>query len=107
MSRPPIRESKGHPHAEPPFYFLLFTFHVFFAVRGPMNVPKSIFRQYDVRGIVGAELTPELARGLGRAFATVAWDRVGHAPVIVVGRDNRPSGGALADGIRLGIVDAG
>ena len=36
-----------------------------------MNVPKSIFRQYDVRGLVGTELTPELARGLGRAFASV------------------------------------
>ena len=45
-----------------------------------MNVPKSIFRQYDVRGIVGAELTPELARGLGRAFASVAWERLGRAP---------------------------
>ncbi len=72
-----------------------------------MNVPKSIFRQYDVRGIVGKELTPELARAVGRAFTTVAWDRVGQAPTIVVGRDNRPSGGALADGVRLGIVDAG
>ena len=46
-----------------------------------MNVPKSIFRQYDVRGIVGTELTPALARGLGRAFATAAWERVGRAPV--------------------------
>jgi phosphomannomutase / phosphoglucomutase len=72
-----------------------------------MNVPKSIFRQYDVRGIVGSELTSELARAIGRAFATVAWDRVGHAPVLVVGRDNRPSGAALADGIRLGITQAG
>jgi phosphomannomutase / phosphoglucomutase len=72
-----------------------------------MNVPKSIFRQYDVRGIVGKELTPELARAVGRAFATVAWDRVGQEPTIVVGRDNRPSGAALADGIRRGIADAG
>jgi phosphomannomutase / phosphoglucomutase len=72
-----------------------------------MNVPKSIFRQYDVRGIVGRELTPELARALGRAFASAAWDRVGHAPVIAVGRDNRPSGPDLARGVRQGIVDAG
>jgi phosphomannomutase/phosphoglucomutase len=72
-----------------------------------MNVPKAIFRQYDVRGIVGTELTPDLARAVGRAFATVAWDRIGHAPVIVVGRDNRPSGTALAEGVRLGIADAG
>jgi phosphomannomutase / phosphoglucomutase len=72
-----------------------------------MNVPKSIFRQYDVRGVVGTELTPELARALGRAFATAAWERLGRGPVIVVGRDNRPSGPALAGGVRGGIVDAG
>jgi phosphomannomutase/phosphoglucomutase len=72
-----------------------------------MNVPKSIFRQYDVRGLVDEELTPDFARALGRAFTTVAWDRIGHAPVIAVGRDNRPSGPALSQGIRLGIADAG
>ena len=77
------------------------------AARVAMNVPKSIFRQYDVRGLVGDELTPELARGLGRAFATVGWERAGHAPTIAVGRDNRPSGGALAAGVRRGIVEAG
>ncbi len=72
-----------------------------------MNVPKSIFRQYDVRGIVDEQLTPDFARALGRAFATVAWDRLGHAPTLAVGRDNRPSGPALSQGVRLGIADAG
>ena len=72
-----------------------------------MNAPKSIFRQYDIRGLVGSELTPEFARCLGRAFATVAWDRLGRAPAIAVGRDNRPSGDALAGALRRGIVDAG
>ena len=72
-----------------------------------MNVPRSIFRQYDVRGLVGTELTPDLARALGRAFATVAWDRLGRAPLIAVGRDNRPSGAALAEGVRRGLVEAG
>src|SRR4051812_46906673 len=72
-----------------------------------MNAPKSIFRQYDIRGVVGTELTPGLARGIGRAFATVAWDRLGRAPVIAVGRDNRPSGGELAEGVRRGGVEAG
>ena len=72
-----------------------------------MNVPKSIFRQYDIRGLVDRELTPEFARALGRAFASVATDRVGRAPVIAVGRDNRPSGPRLSEGIRRGIVDAG
>jgi phosphomannomutase / phosphoglucomutase len=72
-----------------------------------MNVPKSIFRQYDVRGLVGTQLSAELACALGRAFATVAWERLGRAPVIAVGRDNRPSGPELARGIRQGIVEAG
>ena len=72
-----------------------------------MNVPKSIFRQYDVRGLVDSQLTPDFARALGRAFASVAWERLGRAPVIAVGRDNRPSGPALSQGVRLGIADAG
>jgi phosphomannomutase / phosphoglucomutase len=72
-----------------------------------MNVPKSIFRQYDIRGLVGRELTPELARALGCAFASVAWERLERAPTVAVGRDNRPSGEALAAGVRRGIVDAG
>ncbi len=72
-----------------------------------MNVPKQIFRQYDVRGIVGTELTPEFGRALGRAFASAGWTRIGRAPVLAVGRDNRPSGEALARGVRQGIQDAG
>jgi len=72
-----------------------------------MNVPRSIFREYDVRGLVGAQLTPEFARALGRAYATVGWDRLGRAPRLAVGRDNRPSGPGLAGGFRQGIVEAG
>jgi len=72
-----------------------------------VQVPRSIFRQYDVRGVVGRELTEELAQALGRAFASTAWDRLGRAPSLAVGRDNRPSGEHLAAGIRAGIVAAG
>src|SRR3954465_1887748 len=72
-----------------------------------MNVPKSVFRQYDVRGLVDRELTPEFAWALGRAFGSVAADRLGRAPIIAVGRDNRPSGPALSQGVRTGIVEAG
>jgi phosphomannomutase len=72
-----------------------------------MQVPATIFRQYDVRGLVDTQLTPAVARALGRAFASAAWDRLGRAPVIAVGRDNRPSGPRLAHGIREGIADAG
>jgi phosphomannomutase/phosphoglucomutase len=72
-----------------------------------MNVPKSIFRQYDVRGVVGAELTADLAHALGRAYTTLAQSRVGRPPMIAVGRDNRPSGESLAAGVRAGIAASG
>ena len=72
-----------------------------------MRVPRSIFRQYDIRGLVGAELTPEFARALGRAFAAFAGERLGHDAVIAVGRDNRPSGVALTGALRAGMASAG
>lgn len=72
-----------------------------------MQVPHSIFRQYDIRGIVGQELTPALAQALGRAYATLGWEKLGRAPTLAVGRDNRPSGEALAAAVRAGIQLAG
>lgn len=72
-----------------------------------MQVPRSIFRQYDVRGIVGTELTPPLAEALGRVYTSLGWERFGRPPVIAVGRDNRPSGASLAAGVRRGIAAAG
>ena len=48
-----------------------------------MNVPRTVFRQYDVRGIVGKELTPDFARALGRAFATAGIRKLRRAPVHV------------------------
>src|SRR5215204_6359428 len=74
---------------------------------GIMNVPKSVFRQYDVRGLVDRELTQEFAGALGRAMASLGWTKLGRAPVIAVGRDNRPSGLRLSEGFRRGIAQAG
>jgi len=72
-----------------------------------VNVPKTIFRQYDVRGVVDRELTPAFAQALGRAYATLAWSKLGRPPRLAVGRDNRPSGAALASAVRDGIAETG
>jgi phosphomannomutase/phosphoglucomutase len=37
-----------------------------------MKINPVIFREYDIRGTVDTELTPEFARILGRAYATLA-----------------------------------
>ncbi len=72
-----------------------------------MQAPRSIFRQYDIRGVTGRDLGPELATAIGRAFATLAWERLGRLPVLAVGRDNRPSGKTLAPAVRTGIASTG
>ena len=72
-----------------------------------MQIPAAIFREYDIRGTVGDQLRPEVARAIGQAVATLAWERLGRAPRLAVGRDNRPSGGALAQGVVSGIEAVG
>jgi phosphomannomutase/phosphoglucomutase len=72
-----------------------------------MDIPAVIFRQYDIRGVVGEELSPEVAHAVGRAVATIARERVGRDPKVAVGRDNRPSGGLLSRAMRDGVAAAG
>lgn len=74
----------------------------------PPVVRPHIFRQYDIRGIVGEDLTSDVAEAVGRAFATYVRRELGvDAPRIVVGRDNRPSSELLADALRNGLRAAG
>jgi phosphomannomutase/phosphoglucomutase len=75
-------------------------------------IPREIFRAYDIRGRVDETLTPDVVRAAGRAIGATA-RRLGQGE-IVVGRDNRPSGtalaGALIDGLRgagVDVVDLG
>ena len=81
-----------------------------------MTVAQGIFRQYDIRGIVGRDLTVEAARAIGGAYAAYV-RRVGSASnprpsageigTVAVGRDNRPSGAELQAALVDGLVDAG
>jgi phosphomannomutase / phosphoglucomutase len=72
-----------------------------------MELPPSIFKAYDIRGVVGKTLTPLIVQAIGRALGTLAREK--NRDTIVVGRDGRLSGpelaGALAHGIRLAGVD--
>jgi phosphomannomutase / phosphoglucomutase len=71
-----------------------------------MSIATGIFRQYDVRGIVGRDLTPEVARALGGAYAALMRER-GVSGEVAVGRDNRPSGDKLRDALVEGLTAAG
>ena len=67
-----------------------------------------LFGTDGIRGVAGTELTPELARSLGRAAVEVL-GRHGatQPPTFVVGRDPRESGEWLEDALTEGIVAAG
>jgi phosphomannomutase/phosphoglucomutase len=71
-----------------------------------MTVSQGIFRQYDIRGIVGRDLTEEAATLIGRAYGTFLRGH-GSRGAISVGRDNRPSGGMLRDALIRGITSTG
>ena len=70
-----------------------------------MQLSPSIFKAYDIRGIVPSTLDEAVARGLGRAFGTVA--RAQGQTTVAVGRDGRLSGPALSAALIAGLVDAG
>ncbi|MGA2383402.1 MAG: phosphomannomutase/phosphoglucomutase [Gemmatimonadales bacterium] len=72
-----------------------------------MRIDPVIFRQYDIRGTVDVDLTPEVARAVGQAIGSEARDRLGHAPSLAVGRDNRPSGERLAAALIDGLLATG
>jgi len=69
------------------------------------SVAPEIFKAYDVRGVVGKTITPEVYRAIGQALGTLALERGANA--IVVGRDGRLSGPALAAALADGIREAG
>jgi len=71
-----------------------------------MPVSPSIFRQYDIRGIVGRDLTAEAAQAIGTGYAALMAAR-GIRGAIAVGRDNRPSGDGLRDALVGALVASG
>lgn len=65
----------------------------------------ALFREYDLRGIVGNELTEDLAERLGRAYSTHV-SRHG-VKAISVGRDGRLSSPALHKALLKGLLAGG
>ncbi len=70
-----------------------------------MQVAASIFKAYDIRGIVPSTLNEQVAEGLGRAFGTVALAEGQHT--VAVGRDGRLSGPSLSGALIRGLVAVG
>ncbi len=65
----------------------------------------GLFREYDLRGIVGQELTESIAERVGRAYCTYVQDR--GVKTISVGRDGRLSSPGLFNSLVKGLLAGG
>ena len=72
---------------------------------GRIEVPETLFRAYDVRGVVGQGLDPGFAELLGRALSTLVQEQGGHR--VAVARDARLSSPDLANALVKGLREAG
>ena len=68
-------------------------------------ISPTIFRAYDIRGIVGDTLTPAVVRAIGQAIGSEALDR--SQDTLCIGYDGRHSSPELADALADGIMATG
>src|SRR2546428_6350686 len=64
-----------------------------------------VFRAYDVRGVVGRDINPDVFRQVGRAYGTLIRRRGGRR--VALRQDNRASSATLKAGVVVGFRAAG
>lgn len=70
-----------------------------------MQLDASIFKAYDIRGVVPSTVNESVAEALGRAFGSTALAQ--GERTVAVGRDGRLSGPALSEALIRGLVASG
>ena len=67
--------------------------------------PDVVFRDYDIRGIAGTEITPEFASRLGKTIGSIILKN-GHS-AIYIGRDGRLTSPQLCEAMQNGLLSTG
>ncbi len=70
-----------------------------------MQINPQIFREYDIRGVVDKDLTPDVVRKLGQGFGT-HMTQLGRRE-LVVGRDGRLSSKGFEKAVIEGLISTG
>ena len=70
-----------------------------------MQLKKTIFREYDIRGLVGEEIDEDIMKLLGKAFGTYLLRK--KIKKMVIGHDLRSYSEALKDAMVRGIISTG
>lgn len=73
-----------------------------------MNIPREVFKAYDIRGLVGEQITPDLAEAIGRGYASLLRQEHENKHLsVVVGRDMRDSSPELQKALTRGLTESG
>ncbi len=70
-----------------------------------MQISPHIFREYDIRGIVGKDIDEDVVERIGKAYGT--YIRKAGKKRVSLGRDCRPSSPAFAEAMSRGINSTG
>ena len=70
-----------------------------------VSLSKTIFKAYDIRGVIGSTLDAGIARRIGQAFGAAALAK--GERTVIIGRDGRLSGPELAKALAEGLQAAG
>lgn len=70
-----------------------------------LKIERSIFRAYDIRGVVDKELTSDVVYWIGRSFATAA--KAQQQRAVIVGCDGRLSSPSIKEAIARGLIEGG
>ncbi len=70
-----------------------------------IDLPSSIFRAYDIRGVVGKTLTPPIVYEIGRAIGSAAYEK--GQQTVLIARDGRHSGPELSAALSEGLMASG
>ena len=70
-----------------------------------MQIDSSIFKAYDIRGVVDSTLTTDATYAIGQALAELAHEK--GVNTLCVGRDGRLSGPKLSEALMKGIASMG
>ncbi|MFP4502499.1 MAG: phosphomannomutase/phosphoglucomutase [Candidatus Hydrogenedentota bacterium] len=71
-----------------------------------MNLKPTMFREYDIRGIVGEDITEDIMSCIGRAYAKYMQDNL-HTNTVVIGRDGRLHSKQMSDAVVRGVTECG
>ena len=72
-----------------------------------MELLGGLFKSYDIRGIVGEQIYPEICYQIGKAFASLMAEEDASLEKILIGHDMRPSADTLVPAFIEGVTSRG